>query len=356
MLLTIQPKEFDMFIGVDVDKKSYATTYRDHNGEGRSLKMPASPEYFYRYFEKRFPGKRLLFTYEAGPTGYLLHDYLESQGETCIMVHPPGIPRASNDRVKTNRLDSLKLAEQSKAGQLKGIRVPTEPYRELRHLTELRAQYAQDQRAAKQRIKSLLLFEHIELPKWAGSTAWTASYRRALSEVPLKETLRFKLDMLLKDLNRARWDLLIMLRKLRSFSRQQEAIQKNLGFLESIPGFGFIVSTYLLARIGDPEHLGNISELGAFTGVVPSEDSTGEDIQRGSITHMGDRLARSLLIEAAWVAIRKDTELRQFFERLRAKRRGPGAKGSKIAIVAVARKLTHRVYRVLKDQRPYVMH
>lgn len=145
-----------------------------------------------------------------------------------------------------------------------------------------------------------------------------------------------------------------MHKRLREFCQMHENIQKNILFLRSIPGIGFVVSTTVLARIGDPSYLHNIRELGSFLGVVPSEHSTGDQIRRGSITHMGNAYLRGLLIEAAWLAIGKDTELRQFYDRIRCRRKGDA--GCKIAIVAVARKLTHRIYRVLKEQRFYVKH
>ena len=354
MLLTIKPSEYDIFVGIDVDSKSYAVTYCDYDNQGRSLKMPADPLNLHTYFKKRFPDKRLLFAYEAGPTGYDLHDHLASRGESCIMAHPAGVPTAPNNRVKTNRLDSHKLMQESKAGKLKGIRVPSEAYRELRHLVNLREQYATDLKKAKQRIQAFLLFEHIRLPDWSGEKAWTSRWRLALKQVVLPSTHRFKMDLLLRDFDDARARILLVLRQMRQFSSNQEAIAKNLSYLQSIPGFGFIVSTYLLARSGDPVYLKNVRELGAFSGIVPREYSTGDNVQKGSITHMGDRTLRWLLVQAAWVAIRKDKELAQFFSRIRSKR---GTKaGAKIAIVAVARKLTCRAYRVLKDQRPYVNH
>lgn len=353
MILTIKPPDYDVFIGVDVDQKSFATTYMTHdNSQGHSLKMPAKAENLHRYFQKRFPGKRLLYTYEAGPTGYSLHDYLLGQEQSCMMVHPAGVPTAPNNRVKTNRLDSYKLAEQSKSGQLKGIRIPSEAYRELRHLVTLRQQYVQDQRSTKQRIRSLLLFENIPLP--GDPKPWSARYRQALHQVSVKETLRFKLDLLLKDLDHTRDRLLLIHHQTRKFCAQHEVICKHLSLLRSIPGIGITVSTYLLARIADPDQLRNVRELGAFSGLVPSENSTGDHIQKGHITHMGDSTLRSLLVEAAWIAIRKDQELCKFYYRIRAKRKGEA--GSRIAIVAVARKLTHRIYRVLKEQRPYVLH
>ena len=353
MILTSKSSEYDVFIGVDVDSKSFATTYFNHETlQGHSLKMPAKAENMHSYFQKRFPGKRLLYAYEAGPTGYGLHDYLVGHQQSCMMVHPAGVPKAPNNRVKTNRLDSYNLAEQAKSGQLKGIRVPSESYRELRHLVNLRQQYAQDQRSTKQRIRSLVLFENIQLP--GNPKPWTSRYRYALNQISLKETLRFKLDLLLKDMDHARDRLLLMHRQIRQFCFHQESIQKNLGYLRSIPGIGIVVSTYLLSRIADPAYLRNVRELGAFCGLVPSENSTGDKIQKGSITHMGDSTLRSLLVEAAWIAIGKDKELGEFYYRLRAK--GKGDSACRIAIVAVARKLTHRIYRVLKEQRPYVIH
>lgn len=353
MILTIKPSEYDVFIGVDVDQKSFATTYLTQDlVEGRSLKMPAKPENLHRYFQKRFPGKRFLYTYEAGPSGYSLYDYLVSQGQGCMMVHPAAVPTAPNHSVKNNRLDSQKLAEQAKSGQLKGIRVPSEVYRELRHLVHLRQQYAQEQRITKQRIRSLVLFENIQLP--GNPKPWSSRYRFALHQVPLKETLRFKLNLLLKDLDHVRDRLLLIHRQIRKFCAHEEAIQKNLTYLRSIPGIGIVVSTYLLARIGDPASLENVRELGAFSGLVPCENSTGDRIHKGPITHLGDSTLRSLLVEAAWVAIHQDKELGQFYYRIRARRKNET--GSRIAIVAVARKLTHRIYRVLKEQRPYVIH
>jgi transposase len=353
MLLTIRPLEYDIFIGVDVDSKSYAISYCDHDNQGRSLKMPADPKNLYAYFKKRFLGKRLLFIYEAGPTGYDLYDHLTGQGESCIVVHPAGVPTASNRCVKTNRLDSLNLMREAKNGKIKGIRVPSEAYRELRHLVNLRQQYATAQKQAKQRIKAFILFEHIHLPDLANVTDYTNRWRSALKQAPLSSTHRFKLDLLLKDLDDARARILLVLRQMRQFLKNEEALARNLAYLQSIPGFGFIVSSYLLSRTGDPAFLKDVRELGAFSGIVPREYSTGDNVQRGSITHMGDSNLRRLLVEAAWIAIRKDGELAQFYSRIRSKR---GKAGARIAIVAVARKLTCRVYRVLKDQRPYRIH
>ncbi len=66
---------------------------------------------------------------------------------------------------------------------------------------------------------------------------------------------------------------------------------------------------------------------------------------------MGDRILRGKMIEIAWVAIRKDPELKEFYDRVF--RSNPGEYAAPKAIVAVARKLTARICSVLKSRRPY---
>ncbi len=91
--------------------------------------------------------------------------------------------------------------------------------------------------------------------------------------------------------------------------------------------------------------------LALSVGLVPRESSTGDNVRRGRISHLGDRVLRGLLIEATWITIRKDKELANFYHRIKAKRNQQS--GAQIAITAVARKLTARIYVVLKEQRPY---
>lgn len=354
MLTTIKPNVYDILTGIDVSKKSYMITYMDQDRNKRSLRSPANPEAVYNFFQRRYPGKRILFVYEAGCTGYGLHDYLASQNKDCIMVHPGSVQKAPKDRVKNDRIDSDKLANQALGGQLKGIRVPDESYRKLRHLAATRQAYAKDIRRAKQRIKSLLLFESIHLPEEIESGKhWTCRYRESLKKLPISnEVVRLRLDTLLDDLEHANERLLWVHRQLRQFLCKENLLAKNISWLRTIPGFGFVVSTYFLSRIGDPVHLGNVRQIGSFAGVTPSEKSSGEKIEKGSITHMGDQELRRLLIEAAWAAIRKDKELNLFYHRIKSKNSSDA--GSQIAVVAVARKLTARAHKVLKEQRAYI--
>jgi len=351
--ITINPHQYDCFIGLDVHSKSYSVTYKKHNSmKLKSFTTTSNPSKVTDYFKKHCPEDRLVFVYEAGPTGYALHDHLTKNNQRCIITHPGNVEKAAKDRVKTDRLDSVRLAESLSSGQIRGIRVPEDIYRQLRHICSSRQQYAGSIRRAKQRIESMLLFESISIPT-PEQSRWSRQHIQILKELQLDHVRRVKLDSYLDDLEYAKHKLLFFHKQLREFYRDNPSIHYNIQLLRGIPGFGFVVSAYFLSRIGNPEHLRSIRSIGSFSGVVPSEFSSGKKIRKGNITHMGDPVLRSLLIEAAWATIRKDKELKQFFNRIKTKNRGD--KGSRIAIVAVARKLTHRAHCVLKNKRPYIV-
>jgi transposase len=267
-----------------------------------------------------------------------------------MMVHPGNILKAPKDRVKTNRLDSIKITSQLKNGQLKGIRVPEDTYRQLRHLTSLRQEYAKSKRAAIQRIKSFLLFENTPTPLASSSPGLSAGQIAHLKTLSFDPARKFKINSLIEDLEHARRKLLSVHRELEHFVEANSEIGNQYKLLTSIPGFGLVTSLYLLGRVGHPKNLRNVREMGSFVGVVPTERSTGETIQKGHITHMGDTTLRSLLVEASWRAIQKDKELEFFYQRIK-KRSG----SAQIAIVAVARKVASRAHSVLKNQKPYIV-
>jgi transposase len=346
-------EDYDVFAGLDVSKKSIAATFTGRQGFIRSLQMPHNVEYLLNHVRKHFVDQKIAFVYEAGPTGFGLYDGLAAQGYRCLIAAPSMIPKAPGKRVKTNRLDSRGLSESLRGGQIQSIHVPSPVYRELRHLTQLRDTVVRQAAAHKQRIKALLLFEGIEFPPAAAGRQWTLRVKAQLRKLECSRTVRFKLDQLLDNLEFSEKQVLSSTKEIRRFCKEDAELSQSIAYLMSIPGIGWIVASQLLARIGDWRQIENVRQLGSFLGLVPTEDSTGDTVDRGSITRAGDGRLRSKLIQAAWSAIRQDTELREFYRSV-CRRNGPG-KGPRIAIVAVARKLSARVYAVLKNQRPYVV-
>ena len=100
-------------------------------------------------------------------------------------------------------------------------------------------------------------------------------------------------------------------------------------------------------ELGDLSQFKNERQLFSYTGLTPSEHSSGDNIRRGHITRQGNSRVRMVLCEVAWRAIKKDKDLKEFFDRLYPRT------GKKKAIVAVARKLIGRIRAAFRQQTLY---
>jgi transposase len=345
------PRDYDIFGGLDVDKKSMAVTFTDHGTMRKSLKLPYSASQLLNYTRKHFPGQRVAFVYEAGPTGFGLYDELTAASHACLVVAPSMVPSAPGQRVKTNRLDGNKLSEGLRGGQLRSIHVPAASYRELRHLVQLRDTQVGQLTASKCRIKSLLLYEGIPFP--AANGRWSGRVLRQLEALPCSAAVRFKLERLIDALQFHFQSAAVVQKEIRRFCQSDPELRQSISVLTSLPGIGTITATHALARLGDWREIRNVRQIAGFLGLVSSEHSTGDKENRGPITRIGDSRLRNKLIQCAWVAINQDPELRTFYRRIYE--RQPKKVAARKAIVAVARKLTTRMYAVLKEQRPFVI-
>ncbi len=115
--------------------------------------------------------------------------------------------------------------------------------------------------------------------------------------------------------------------------------------LQTVPGVGLIVATTFRAFIDTRERFADASQVSAAIGLVPHEDSSAERRHRGHITKAGPRELRSLFVQAAWVCWRspRSATLRAWVERLAARR------GKRIAVVALARRLSRILYAIWRD-------
>jgi len=344
----ISPSEYELFVGMDVDKRGISVAVFGSDEKLLGRRFPYEGGQVVDFVEKRFAGPRVVFAYESGPTGYGLFDVITDRGYPCLVVTPSLVPEKRLERNKTNRLDAEKLAKGLRSGDMHGVRVPSDPYRHLRNLVHLRRVEVKQIRACKTRIKSLLLEKGLPFP---AASSFTKAAIEELRTSARYDAFRFLLDVSLDDLAHHLRAAVRVMQETRDFLASHPEMEEYVDLLTTLPGIGWITATVILARIGDPARLRKCDELGAFFGLTPWERSTGDHTNLGRVTGMGDAHARSLLIECSWVAIRVDQELRNFHWRVR--RRHPKNRASQVAIVATARKLTKRIFAVLKERRPY---
>jgi transposase len=116
--------------------------------------------------------------------------------------------------------------------------------------------------------------------------------------------------------------------------------------MATIPGVGAITALTFITTIDDPNRFSRPTDVGAFLGLTPRRYQSGEVDLVGRISKSGDRMARSLLFEAANVLMtraRRNSALRTWGLKLMER------VGSRKAKVAVARKLAVVLHRIWLD-------
>jgi transposase len=119
--------------------------------------------------------------------------------------------------------------------------------------------------------------------------------------------------------------------------------------LLTIPGVGPIVSETFVTEIYRPERFKRSEEICAYVGLAPITSQSGLSKPKAKLRHVGQRYLRSILVEAAWTTIRKDSEFASIYTKIRTK-----TDLAQKAIVAVARKLLIVIWRVAVENRPYI--
>ena len=313
------PKGSDVFLGIDVSITSWHVTVRCLGETAFSASLPPSREALARVLE-RLRGCRVHSVYEAGAFGYSLHDWLVEQGVDSIVASPSHIPVEVGNRVKTDRRDSLRLATTLEAGLLRPIFIPPMRQRADRELVRQRDRLQRHRRATMIRLRAFFLTYAIACPFRAGRP-WGGPLQQVLEEA---RGVFFELDKRLRDLER----------RLRAMAHS-EPYAASTALLTSVPCIAEINALTLAVELGDLRRFGGGESLSAYLGLTPSEYSSGDKIRHGRITRCGNRLVRTLLVEASWVVIRKDERLRAVYQKLKKTR------GAKRALIAVARRLCH---------------
>src|SRR6266849_4501030 len=241
--------------------------------------------------------ERLTFCYEAGPTGYGLYRQISSLGHECTVAAPSLTPRKPGDRVKTNRRDAVTLVKLLRAGELTAVWVPDRHHEAMRDLTRAREATVMDLRRKRQQVSAFLLRQGLHYP---GKDTWSKAHMNWLASQALEyleQRLAFEEMMLAV---RQAQERLARLEQAIHAAVLDWSLSKAVTALMAMRGIDLISATTILAEIGDLSRFQTPSELMAYLGLVPSEDSTGDKTKRGPITKAGNRRARRMLVECSW--------------------------------------------------------
>jgi transposase len=363
-----------LYVGLDVHKISLSVSIATEGRDGpvRFIgEIPNTPADVAKLCKRLAKDESVLrFCYEAGCCGYGIYRQITSLGHNCMVVAPSRIPRQPGERIKTDRLDSQRLAILHRAGDLKAVWVPDAAHEAMRDLVRARGDAANQLNRARQQLLAFLL-RHGRRYEPAGNH-WTKRHRTWLAmqsfELPSHQivfqdyveavwTAQERRDQLVKRINELLpgWSMAPLVQALRG-----------------LRGMDTVSAATFAAVVGDLSRFEHPRQLMGFLGLVPSEHSSGESIRRGGITKTGNSEARRMLIEASWsykyparlaqdkveiiaalpkfvrdTAWKAQARLCQRYRRLLAKGKKPT-----VAVAAIARELSGFIWAIGQEVKP----
>jgi transposase len=298
-----KPGELVLFVGFDIHTESIAVSLAPSDSQEvrRYGEIGGTHDDVLRLAKKlqaAHPGYRLCFCYEAGPHGFPLCRFLRAHGYPCIVVAPSKVPHKPGDRVKTNRRDADQLARLFRAGELTAIFVPDPQDEAVRDFIRARYQVQRQQHRARQQLKMFLLRQNIHYT--AGKKPWTPQHLHFLATIKLPfPEQQFAFQEMLNIITEAT-------HRLEQYDDQLPRVvagwrwEPLVKAYMSLRGVALLNAATFVAELGDLHRFPTAPQLMGYLGMVPSEDSTGDDRVQGGITKMGNGIARRALIEAAW--------------------------------------------------------
>ena len=267
-----------------------------------------------------------------------------------VLVQPDKKDKQKTDRRDANKLGELlwtnrqRLASGKSLQNIRRVHLPSEEDCANRQLTELRKKTADSRTRTINRIHHLL-HKHNLHQSCPTKGLQTKAARKWLQEIPLPAVDRLEMNQLL-----AMWELYN-----EQLAAQNEEIKRRGGehvaakVIATIPGANAFSSLAVGCRISDGiDRFTRGGSLANFWGITPGCRNSGDTKKRlGSITKAGSRLVRRILGHLVLHVLRKDAWMRSWYQKIKARR------GSKIAQVAVMRRLATIIWKMVKHNEPY---
>jgi len=333
------------YIGIDYHKQYFVATKMDRKGKIISTQRVSTDRDSIRnYFNNTASKEKVKVAMEACYGWQYFYDEVSDLVDEIIMAHPLKTRLIAEARIKTDSIDSETLAHLLRADLIPEAYAPSAETRDHKNLLRYRSSLTAMKVRIKNVIHSVLARNNIE-----------NKFFDELTDKFCKKGIERMREMVLKGNDTAILNnYLDLLNETQKKINQAESLirkvcreDKICRLLDTIPGIGDILAVTIRYEIDDIERFPTAGKLCSYAGLVPSTYSSGNKRYQGKITKQGNKWLRWAIVEAAQRGFRGDEYLRDFYEKINKK------KGSKIARVAVARRLLEIIYWIWIEKRPY---
>lgn len=344
-----------LYLGIDQHRKQLTVSLRNERGDV-VLKRQVSTEWnrVKRFFEEVAEvaceeGGFVAILEVCGFNDWLLRMLAEYGCRDTVLVQPETRSKKKTDRRDADQLGQLlwvnreRLLEGKRVHGLRRVLLPTQKDAENRQLTTLRQRLGQLRARTMNKVQRILLKHNLQ-QECPNKGIRTKTARKWLRELVLDEIDRMEMDLLL-----AQWQLWDeQIKEVDAMIDQRTQDDEVATILCTVPGMHFYSSLVVASRIGSIEKFRRPGSLANYWGLTPGCRNSGDATSRlGSITKQGSRIVRFVLGQVILHVLRRDRAVKAWYSRIKKRR------GSKIARVAVMRRLATIIWHMIKHKQGY---
>ena len=389
------------YIGIDIAKRSHQAAVTDASGEliVKPFSFKNSALGFAQFLsvleENSVAYSCCVIGLEAtGHYWYPLYFFLVEQKFTVKVFNPiqtAAFREIAIRKVKNDNHDSIMIADFTRFGRYSETYIPSEAMLALKNLSRFRLSVSDLCSDLKRR--TLVLLDQI-FPEYSSvfSDTFGTTSKQLLEKYStpdeFSEISTTKLANFIHKISRGRFgrekaelikaaahDSVGISYAIDTFSFQIKQLVEQIEFMEdqlneidaemakllaqseysvitTISGIGPTLGSIIVSEIGDIERFETSSKLVAYAGLDASVKQSGEfNSTQNKISKRGSPHLRRALRMAAFMSLRSDPALYDYYSRLRAR-----GKSHRLATTAVARKLCIIVWAIMKSKQPYSPH
>lgn len=334
------------YVGIDLHKRESQVCVIAPDGEPIEKRIKTDRARFAEFLPKLVPrGSKVLL--EASTESAWAAPFLRELGYEVIVADPNYAPmygKASNRarRVKTDRRDARALAEACRSSNYRVAHEASPAARDRRNLLTSRDQIVAMRTKSIVTARSLLRQHGVAI---GGCEA--EAFAKKVRAVALPRSLSAAITPLLLMIDSSNAQLEVLDAAIRTIAESDPVVRR----LMTVHGVGPVTAVAFASVIEDPKRFRHAHKASAYLGLVPGERSSGDGRQRTSITKMGSSHTRWLLVQAALSVMRTGASRApalHAWARQVAQRRG-----SKVARVALARRLSGILFAMMRDEKPF---
>lgn len=322
------------WIGVDLHKNKFTVCYLQKSGEHKLREFTVSKKGITAFKETLSKADEAAVE-STGNAGYFVRQ-IEETVKVIKVINPLQFKVITSSVKKTDEADALTISRFLSKGMIPEVRMRSKEESQISSLIGTRDKLVKLRTALKNKVHNILNANGIVTkPEMFSSEKGLEKLRL----IQLDDSYRFEVDLVIEEIKHLNEAIDKISEELKQRGQKLDG-HKNL---TSIKGISDIGATIFLNTIGDIKNFESEKQLASYFGIVPRVHISNETNRYGHITKMGNKIARTALVQSTLVAIKYSPYLRKFYDKLKTK------KGSGKAIIATSRKMLGVIYNTLKN-------